>query len=215
MEADGECGEPATREPADPYRGGVSTPDETPVGLPPEMAKYFQPPPSLAEFEPGGKPAPAVLPPVSAAGATSSPSSPDVPGAAEGLGQAATPPLPPRVADGARDSVRPTRKGIRQRSAAESWARGLTVITGCLGLLALLATAGTFAIELPIERALANWAGTGCVAMAAHQARQALLEHEDDGNGADGQYWRHGGVWLLAGLAVFFGVPPLLAAVSG
>lgn len=275
-----------------------------PAGLPPEMAKYFQPPQSLAQFEPGAEPTtPATgllpkmwakdkrelevsLPEVSAseasvsavpaeetsaeaesaeamsaeaetaeeksgevkargvntpAGEATSPSEADAP--APVAPSTAAPAVPEPVpaaqvlevqamatqamaaqvlaaqtaaANTAAAPVVPTleepraRKGMRQRSDAESWARGLAVITGCLGLLALITTVGTFMMDLPADRLLANWIGTACAAVAAHRAREAISEETDER-----RYWLNGGRWLLAAVVIFFGAPALLSALSG
>lgn len=146
------------------------------------MAKYFREPPSLAQFE-------------------NTPTRSPGPGLAAGSSPAASTPAPQDA---------PRKKGIRERSPAESWARGLLVMAAGLGLFALLNTASAILLETGAGRPLLAWAGAGLVALAGREAGAALITDPS----SSGPWYRPGGWLLVAGLVCVFAGPWLLGALS-
>lgn len=149
------------------------------------MAKYFQEPPSLAQFETARKPS--RLP---------RPTLPDP------LPQAPAPLDPPTPA--------PRKKGIRERSQAESWARGLMLMGAGLGLFAVLNTASALLLGTGLARPLFSWSGAVLVILAGRQASAALLADPPSPE----PFYRHGGALMAAGVALVFLGPWLLTLVS-
>lgn len=160
------------------------------------MAKYFQEPPSLAGYEKSAQA------PRWSLGATP-PSMPKKPAeSADEVGQ---------QAEILRDPFAPpVKKGIKQRSLQESWARGLMLMGAGLGFFALLSTASALLLDTGIERPLLAWVGAGLVVLAGRQAAAALLADPP----YQGPYYRPGGPLMLAGLALVFLGPWVLTALS-
>lgn len=180
------------------------------------MAKYFRDPPSLSQYDPQKfalhrEPAPmrsveeiaARLSELQGVPSGEVPSG-EVP-SSEVSSAASVSPAARLASTGAASAPGPKR-GIRERSPEESWARGLTVVAAGMALIALMSVAGVFLFEAQADRAVVQVIATGLVLLGALQARRALAD-PDQGPLSWQTAWNRGGALLALGLALFALLP--------
>lgn len=102
----------------------------------------------------------------------------------------------------------PRRVGIRERSHAESWARGLLLMGVGLAALALMNTAAAVLLGTPLTRPVLSWIGAVLVLVGSRRAAAAVRTSSERPSAPPAPaFWRPGVEWVAAGLAVFFLLP--------